>query len=332
MRRTIRIVLIMIALLVIVYFLGPKPTPPVIAGGRLPAVPATPVALEQYVTKKEAQFRLKPDNEARILWLDSLHRKTPYSVVYLHGFSASEKEGDPVHVNFARRFGYNLFLSRLDEHGMDTPDALEGMTGDGLWRDAKEALAIGKMLGNKVIVIGTSTGGTLALLLASEYPDDVAAVINMSPNIAINESMVWMLDKPWGLEVARLVKGGNYVENKPDNAERAKYWYSKYRLEAVVQLQNLVEHTMKPEVFAKIHQPVLDLYYYKNEKEQDPTVKVSAILAMHDELGTPDSLKRAVAIPNAGAHVIGSSIVSKDVPAVESAITQWWLQILKNRN
>ena len=332
MRRTIRIVLITIALLVIVYFLGPKPAPPVITGGRLPAVPATPVALEQYVTKKEAQFRLKPDNEARILWQDSLHRKTPYSVVYLHGFSASEKEGDPVHVNFARRFGYNLYLSRLDEHGMDTPDALVGMTGEGLWRDAKEALAIGKMLGEKVIVIGTSTGGTLALLLASEYPKDVAAVINMSPNIAINESMVWMLDKPWGLEIARLVKGGDYVENKPDNADRAKYWYSKYRLEAVVQLQNLVDNTMKPEVFARIHQPVLDLYYYKNEKEQDPTVKVSAILEMHKELGTPDSLKHAVAIPNAGAHVIGSSIVSKDVPAVESAITQWWLQILKNHN
>lgn len=331
MRRFFRITLLLLLLFGILYFVGPKPERPVL-GGALPDVPATPVALTGYVTRKEAHFRLKPDNEARILWVDSLQRKTPYSIVYLHGFSASEKEGDPVHVNFARQFGYNLYLSRLDGHGLDTSEALLGMTSAGLWRDAKEALAIGKRLGEKVILVGTSTGGTLALLLAAEFPKDVAAVVNLSPNIAINEAMIGMLDEPWGIYIARLVKGGEYNEYKPENPEKAKYWYTKYRLEAVVELENLVEHTMKPEVFKKIRQPVLNLYYYKNEQEQDPTVKVSAILEMHKELGTPDSLKRAVAIPNAGTHVIGSSITSDDVPAVESAITVWWKEITRNQN
>ncbi len=331
MRRFLKAFFLVVALLAIIYFLGPKPAPPVVSGA-LPEVPATAVDLQQYVEHKEAKFRLKPENEARIVWEDSLHRKTPYSIVYLHGFSASEKEGDPVHLNFARRFGYNLYLSRLDQHGLDTADALVGMTASGLLRDAREALAIGKQLGDKVILMGTSTGGTLALLMAAEYPNDVAAVINMSPNIAINESMIWMLDKPWGLEIARLVKGGKYNEYKPENPEKAKYWDTKYRLEAVVELENLVDHTMTHENFARVHQPVLNLYYYKNEKEQDPTVKVSAILDMHNALGTPDSLKKAVAIPNAGAHVLGSNVVSKDIPAVESAIALWWKQISGNQN
>ncbi|MFD2887359.1 alpha/beta hydrolase [Chitinophaga cymbidii] len=327
MRRFFRTFLILIALLATLYFLGPRPAPPVVEGA-LPAVPAEP---DRYVRQKEARYHLKPENEARIVWMDSLHRKTPYSVVYLHGFSASQKEGDPVHLHFARQFGYNLFLSRLDQHGIDTSDALLQMTASGLLKDAKEALAIGKALGEKVILMGTSTGGTLALALAAEYPDDVAAVINMSPNIAINEPMIGMVDEPWGLEIARLVKGSKYVEYKPENPEKVKYWYTKYRLEAVVELENLVVHTMTKETFARIHQPVLNLYYYKNEQEQDPTVKVSAILEMHRELGTPEQLKRAVPIPNAGAHVIGSSLASRDVPAVETAITQWWQEVETNR-
>lgn len=327
MRRFFRTFLILIALLVTLYFLGPKPVPPA-PGGALPAVPAD---LDTYVLRKEAKHHIKPDNEARIVWMDSLHRKTPYSVVYLHGFSASQKEGDPVHLDFASRFGYNLYLSRLDQHGIDTSDALLRMTADGLLNDAREALAIGKALGEKVILMGTSTGGTLALALAAEYPNDVAAVINMSPNIAINEPMIGMVDEPWGLEIARLVKGSKYVEYKPENPEKPKYWYTKYRLEAVVELENLVVNTMKKETFAKIHQPVLNLYYYKNEQEQDPTVKVSAILDMHRALGTPEQLKRAVPIPNAGAHVIGSSLASKDIPGVESAITQWWEGVSSNQ-
>lgn len=331
MRRILSTSFIVIVLLVIVYFLGPRPEPPSL-GGALPGVPEQTERLESYISRKEALHRLRPGNEAHIIWAGERGLKTPYSVVYLHGFSASEKEGDPVHRDFAGRNGYNLFLSRLDQHGIDTTEALEKMTAQGLWEDAKEALAIGRQLGNKVILMGTSTGGTLALLLAAQYPDDVAAVINLSPNIAINEKMISMLDDHWGLAIAQLVKGGKYNEYKPENPEKAKYWYTKYRLEAVVELENLVEHTMKPEVFARIHQPVLNLYYYKNEEEQDPTVKVSAILAMHRALGTPDSLKRAVAIPNAGAHVIGSSITSGDVPGVEAAINSWWEDIHGNRN
>ena len=40
------------------------------------------------------------------------------------------------------------------------------------------------------------------------------------------------------------------------------------------------------------------------------------MLEMNKQLGTPDNLKEAIAIPNAGVHVIGSSLVSKDVEGV----------------
>jgi pimeloyl-ACP methyl ester carboxylesterase len=328
-RRWLRITLVVIAILAIVYWFGPEPATPKY-GISLPAVPADAPGLEQYVRARESRHRLKPDNEARIVWHDSLHRKTPYSVVYLHGFSASRREGDPVAADFAARYGCNIFYSRLDGHGIDTSEPLLNMTAAGLWRDAQEALSIGRALGDKVIVIGTSTGGTLALKLAAEYPKEVYALINMSPNIEINDRLAFLANNPWGLQLARQVKGGLY--NRTSGAgdpEVSKYWNTTYRLEAVAELQNLLETTMTSSTFRKIHQPILNLYYYKDEQHQDPTVRVAAILNMEQELGTPRNRKAAVAIPGAGAHVLGSSLVSHDVAGVERAIFNFSEQVLK---
>ena len=85
---------------------------------------------------------------------------------------------------------------------------------------------------------------------------------------------------------------------------------------------------MKPEVFKKVTQPTLVLYYYKDQVHQDSTVKVDAILKMYDELGTPADKKRAIAVPNAGNHVIGSWIRSRDIPTVEIATEHFMTEVL----
>ena len=53
---------------------------------------------------------------------------------------------------------------------------------------------------------------------------------------------------------------------------------------AAVELEEYLETAMTKETFARVHQPVLTLYYYKNEQQQDPVVRVSAIKRMMDEL------------------------------------------------
>ncbi len=293
----------------------------------MPTVPQSPAELEKYVAQNEAKHKVKPDNEARIIWADSSKAKTKYSVVYLHGFYASQEEGDPVHQNFAKKFGCNLYLARLADHGIDTVDQLINFTIDKSWESAKEALAIGKALGENVIVMSTSTGGTLALILAAEYPQNVFALINMSPNIRINHPLAFIANDPWGLQIARLVRGGKFNVS-PSDSLHDKYWYQKFRLEAVTQLQELLEEKMNKETFEKIKCPSLTLYYYKNEQEQDQTVKISAMLEMNKQLATPDSLKEAIAIPGASGHVLGSYVSSKDIPAVEEAVEKFTLQKL----
>lgn len=317
---------VLLLILIVVYFLGPRPTRPVY-NTTLPQVPFKPAELETYIHNKESAHKLKPDNEARIIWAnDSLKEQTEYAIIYLHGFSASQEEGDPVHYEFAQKFGCNLFLSRLDAHGIDTTDPLANFTAEGLWNSAKEAYAIGKQLGKKVIIMSTSTGGTLALKMASEYPD-ITALIMLSPNIAINDPSAWLLNNHWGLQIAQMIVGKHRIV-KDTSSTYAQYWNTRYSTTSLVQLEELIETTMKEATFKKVKQPVLLLYYYKDEKNQDPVVKVSAMKRMFAQLGTADSLKREIAVPNAGDHVIGSYVKSKDLQTVEDECEKFALEVL----
>lgn len=308
--------LTVVVFLMIVYLLGPQPSSPMYAT-ELPVVPAADAGLDYYIQQQESHHKLKPNNEARIVWAnDSLKQKTEYAIVYLHGFSASQEEGNPVHRKIAQQFGCNLYLSRLDSHGIDTVDALYNMTAEGLWETAKQAYAIGKQLGHKVILMGTSTGASLALQLAANYPE-IAGLVLYSPNIAINDANAWILNNPWGLQIARLVKGGNYIIARNNTDPYKQYWYKQYRLEAVVQLEEYLETAMNSSTFGAVKQPTLCLYYYKDDAHQDEVVKVSAMKDMMASLGTAAEQERMVAIPNAGSHVIASPIQSKDIASVE---------------
>ncbi|MBA2500662.1 MAG: alpha/beta hydrolase [Chitinophagaceae bacterium] len=305
----------LLLILILIYFLGPTPSVPVYAKN-LPEIPASPDDLEYYILEKESSLTLKPDNQARIIWNDSIIKnKTEYSVVYLHGFSASQEEGDPVHINFSRRYGFNLYLSRLADHGVQSDEPMLELTAEKLWQSAREAFAIGKQLGNNVILMATSTGGTLALKLAAEY-DDIAALILLSPNIAIHDDAAKMLNNPWGLQIARMMKG-KYMVSKDTTEIYKRYWHHRYRMESTVQLQELLETTMKGSVFEKVKEPVLLMYYFKDEENQDHVVKVSAMQRMFRQLGTDSTLKKEIAVPGAGDHVIGSYIKSKDIESVQ---------------
>jgi len=328
MKRFLKITAALVALLAVVYFLGPKPAAPNY-NNNLIKVPSVPAALEAYVASNEAKHKVKPDNEARIVWAnDSTKAKTPYVIVYLHGFSASQEEGNPVHRNIAKQFGCNMYLARLSEHGIDTTDALVNMTATSLWESAKEAYAIGKQLGDKVILMGTSTGGTVALELASNF-EDVAGLVLYSPNIAINNPSAFLTNNPWGLQIARMVMGGkeNVLKNRTDTYK--KYWNHQYRLEAVVELQELLETTMIPSHFNKIKCPLLTLYYFKDEKNQDPVVKVSAMKEMFEAVATPTNLKRMLPIPEAGNHVLASPIQSNDIVTVEKETALFLEQVMQ---
>jgi len=329
MKRIKRFFGILFMLVIVVYLLGPKPPKPEL-NKNLPSISASLANIENYIRKNDEGLTLKPDNGSRIFWAnDSVRERTEYAVLYLHGFSASWYEGYPAHVNFARHFGFNLYIPRLASHGIETEDPLIDMTPDRLWESAKNALMVARSIGKKVIIMCTSTGGTLALKLAADFPEYVEGLILYSPNIRINNNASFMLSKPWGLQIGRKINGGKYrVTNEDFGSKECRYWNCKYRMEATVYLQQLVEATMKKETYENVTAPVFLGYYFKDENNQDQTVKVGAMLKMFEQLGTSPDRKVKVAFPNAGDHVIGCELTSGSLDRVISETIKFGEEII----
>ena len=324
MKQFLFIILGILAVLILVYFAGPKfPKPKLNID--LPSLHIQTSEVESYIETKESKLKIKPDNESKVFWnKDSLKNKTPYCLLYLHGFSASWYEGNPVHIDFARRYGMNLYAPLLASHGIDTTEALIDMTPKRLYESAKEALVVAHSLGEKVILMGTSTGGTLMLKLAADFPELVDGLILYSPNTAINNPAAFLLSRAWGLQIVRTIYKGNYrITNTDSLSTDCQYWNCKYRLEAVIYLQQLVESTMTKKTFEKVSQPVFLGYYYKDKENQDQVIKVDAALQMFDLLATPENLKQKVAFPDAGTHPIACKLFSGAWQQVESATFQF---------
>jgi len=303
MKKFLRFLLLMVVLLIGGFFLGPSAEKPSFPDA-LPSVPSELTELQTWLDTREARLPVRPDNEAQIIWADSVPQQTDYALVYLHGFSASREEGGEMARSFAERYGCNLLLARLQAHGLESEEPLLEYRADSVFVSAQEALAIGKQLGKQVILMSTSTGGTLSLMVGDDPA--IAAHILFSPNIQIAGAGASMLSGPWGLQMARQMMGSNYREWEGD-AYSTKYWNTRYRIEAMVELQNLLDHGMKSETFAKVTAPVYLAYYYQDETHQDPTVSVDAMKEMFGQLGTPDAKKRQQAFPTAGDHVIANA-------------------------
>lgn len=299
-------------ILLVVYMLGPKlDHSPVTIQPSL--VPIDPAELENYLAQREDTVKgLKPGNEAYIQWADSTQKiKTPYSIIYLHGFGGAGMEGDPVHRFLAEHFGANLFVTRLPEHGIRRANGMEYMSAQALADAAGEAFQIGKTLGDSVIVVGTSMGGSLALLLASQFPD-VHSLILYSPAIRDNGERLSALFQPWMGTIMEMTLMENQVINQKREGEKAVYWSEEYHLNGYKSLAGILYTEMNENTFKKITQPVFLGYYYKSPKEQDFVVSVPKMQEMFKQLGTSENLKKEVAFPKSGDHVIASAITSKD--------------------
>jgi len=298
--------------LVIVYMLGPKVSTEELRI-EFPTVPTRLNELSKYIsTREDSVIGLKKDNEAYIVWADSANKsKTPYSIVYIHGFSASPMEGDPVHRFLAAHFGANLFVTRLPEHGIDRQNGMEYLSAQALANAAGEAYQIGKSLGDEVIVIGTSMGGALTILLASQQPD-IKAVVLYSPAIRDNGQRLEAFFSPWSKKLMEMTMMENKVLYQNREGEKLAYWSDQIHVNGYESLAVLMYSEMNKPTFQKIKQPVFLGYYYKNEEEQDFVVSVPKMLEMFDQLGTASNLKIKKAFPNTGDHVIASSVTSKD--------------------
>ncbi|MEY4309468.1 MAG: Serine-type D-Ala-D-Ala carboxypeptidase [Bacteroidota bacterium] len=311
-----------IVLFIGVYFLGPKPeTPTLTPRASWTDIPDSVNQMDAYIAAKESKTVLKPGNEARVIWADSTQpKKTKIVLMYVHGFSASPMEGDPLHREVAKKFGANLLLARVAGHGVpDSDSTYAHVTADDYYQSVENYYAIAKKLGDEVVVLGTSFGGAMSLVLAANHPE-IKALMLYGPCIAIKDPNATLLDNPWGLQMAHLITGSDYRDIPVMAPGHAENWSLHYRLEGVVAVQNFLTNAMNKEVFEKVKMPIFLGYYYKDEEHQDNVVSVDAMKVMFEQLGTPASLKKSEAFPNSGNHVITSNLLGKltDKPIASS--------------
>ena len=217
-------------------------TPPRLAG-ELQAQPL-PEDLDAWLEASEAdvhaRFGLVPGTEKRIRWRSEPGVKTEYSLVYLHGFSASRVEIAPVPEQVARLLGANLFETRLAGHGRETR-RMEDVSAEAWLDDAAEALAIGTAIGEKVILMGTSTGATLAVALADhELFEAVDSLVLVSPNFGFDDPAADWQTRPFGPLIARATVG-EYREFQPLNEAQERYWTTRYPTAALIEMLRLLE-------------------------------------------------------------------------------------------
>jgi esterase/lipase len=263
-----------------------------------------------------------PDSEKRIRWYqDRKNSKTPYSLVYLHGFSATRQEIAPVGEWVAAALGANLFETRLAGHGFED-HALQGVSAEDWLDDAAEALTIGAAIGDRIILMGTSTGATLAVAMAG-HPSfsHVSTVILLSPNFGPKDASAEFLTSPGGPQLAYLVVGETRSW-KPFNELQAKYWSTTYPMAAVVEMMRLVDF-VRSKLPLRLEQDLLVFY-----SPADSVVETDRTVEAFGGIDSPH--KQLIVIPastDPSNHVIAGNIMS---PANTGPVAQDIIQFVRN--
>lgn len=203
---------------------------------------------------------LRAGDQREVVWADPESReRTAVALVYLHGFSADRHEVEPLVSRVGAELGANIFFARLRGHGRDESAMAEAHVEH--WLDhTAAAFAWGRQIGERVVLIGTSTGGTLAAWAASreEVEDDLAALVLISPNFAPKDRTSRVLLWPWGGLVARLVTGPERCF-APLNDQQAAHWTTCYPTEALLPMMALVEHVRTMDLTG-VDAPTLVIY------------------------------------------------------------------------
>jgi hypothetical protein len=123
-------------------------------------------------------------------------RKVARVVIYFHGFTSCPAQGDQLaETLFA--MGYNVYRPRLYGHGdaVPTPDAMSGLAASHLLDLSNQSVDLAHGLGDEVVVIGLSAGGTMAAWTA-QFRTDVDQAIAVSPFFGPH------VVPPWATQVA----------------------------------------------------------------------------------------------------------------------------------
>jgi esterase/lipase len=264
-----------------------------------------PENLDEYLDSAEKEFTdIIPGAEKTILWASEPGVKTEIALVYLHGLSATRQETAPFSDRLADSLDANLFYARLDGHGR-TGAALGEATASDWLDDGVEAREIGLRIGNRVLIVGTSTGATLATwLAASQQPRELLGMILLSPNYGPANPAAGVLLWPWGLQIAHLIEGKTH-SFEPANELQERFWTTEYPTRALMEMMALVELAHRH--LDRVSVPVLAFY-----SPEDRVIDIPAMKAALDRIGSDVITHEVLGPGGPSGHIIAGDILSPE--------------------
>lgn len=276
--------------------------------------------VDAYLANAESGFDdITPGVQKQVVWAGAPETRTPVSILYVHGFSATSQEVRPVPDTVARALGANLVFTRLAGHGRGSAAMAEPSVGDWM-ADMAEGLAVARAVGDRVFVIGTSTGASLATLaLHEDMGRGIAGVVMISPNFRVKNPLAALITWP-GARVWLPMLAGKERSFEPRSDANATYWTTRYPSAAVFPMGAAVKAAFYAP-HGETDVPALFLF-----DENDQVVDHRATRQVASRWGGPVTVSPVGVGPGDDAfrHVIAGDILSPGMTApVSDAITAW---------
>ena len=272
-------------------------------GRRAQPPPPLHEAAALVAARERAVPDLRPDTEARLTFAHADRRRTACSLVYLPGFGATRQETAPFSEDLAERLGANLFEARLPGQGR-TVAAMGEATAEDWVEGAREAIALGNVLGERPIVVGCSTGATLALAVAARDRPPIAAMVLLAPNLGLASRAAPLLSWPGArLWVPLLI--GRESGFEPETPAHEQYWTFRYPVSALFELATAMRWATDA-TLERLRTPVLG-WYSPDDDVVDPRKMRRAFSRLPD--GPPTQILERVSGPG-HRHVVAGRILS----------------------
>ena len=317
-----RILLTLIIAIGLLYFFGPRePYDGIISFNNSNIGTDIDLYLED---QEQVYSDITPGTEKRIIWHGDKGIQTPIAIVVMHGFSASSEEIRPVPDLVANELGANIYFMRFKGHGRDGEALAKAHAGEWL-EDTAEAMEIGRRIGKKIIVIGTSMGGAIATILAAstELNEDVAGYVMVSPLYGVNNPAAPLLSLPLARYWIPLV-AGKIRSFEPDNEGHGKYWTTSYPTVSALPMQAAIDHAVSLNM-NEVKAPALFIY-----SENDQVVDVDKIKNVIENWGGITTVEKRVmtSSDDPQSHVIAGDIRSpSQTRETSDLIIEWAMRL-----
>lgn len=240
-------------------------------------------ALDTWLRESEQTLGVDREVQKLIRWRRTGQPdRSDVSLAYVHGYSASRQETAPLADQVAEALDANLYYTRLRGHGLDG-EALLDVELEHWMNDVQQSFEIARRIGERQIVLASSTGATLVALAAAEnrLPDSILGFVFMSPNYGPADRRAEFITLPAGKSLARMLVG-EWRGHERVNEAHARFWTVPSPTYALIPMMQAVKQLRELLEAATIRTPTLTLYNTADTVIQPELVEQTAPRFVHE--------------------------------------------------